>query len=85
MLQTGKVGQALTHGRKKDTIRMTRDRERGSERRRMTGSEREDGHRDTRKLEPCRPSTGLLCLSALGRQMTSGLTCDMLSCKAKNR
>lgn len=79
------MGQALVHGRKKDTMRMTRERERGSERRRTTGREREDGHRDRRRPEPRGTSAGLRCLSTFGRQMTSGLTCDMLSWKTKKR
>ncbi|KAM6894569.1 uncharacterized protein PEZ65_022229 [Lycodopsis pacificus] len=62
---------------------MTRERERGSSsRRRARGREREDGHRDVRRLEPRGSSAGL---SALGRQMTSGLTCDTLSCRTKNK
>lgn len=77
------MGQALAHGRKKDTITMTRERERGSERRRMRGRERVDGHRDIRRPEPRGTSTGLFCLSMFGRQMTRGLTCDMLSWKTK--
>lgn len=70
------LGQALAHGRRNDTITMTRERERGSERRRMRGRERDDGHRDI-SLEP--RGSSLFCLSTFGRQMISGLTCDILS------
>lgn len=79
------LGQALAKGRRKDTITMTRERERGSKRRRMRGREREDGHRHIKRLEPLGSSTGLFCLSTFGRQMTSGLTCDMLSWKTKKK
>lgn len=57
---------------------MIRERERGSESRRIRGRESDDGHRDI-SLEPLRGSTGLFCLSMFGWQITSGLTCDMLS------
>lgn len=76
-------GQALAHGRRKDTITMTRERDRGRDRRRMRGREREDGHRDI-SLEPRGSSTGLFWLSTVGRQMISGLTCDMLSWKTSH-
>lgn len=69
---------ALAHGRKKETITMMRESERGSESKRIRGRERDDGHRDI-SLEPLGSSTGLFCLSMFGWQMTSGLTCDMLS------
>jgi len=69
---------ALAHGRRKDTIKMTRERERGSRRRRVTGRERDDGHRDI-SLKPGGSSDGFL--STFGRQMTSGLTWDTLSWK----
>ena len=78
MMQQRGWGQALAQGRRKETIRMTRERERGRERRRRTGRERDDGHRDG-SLEPRGRSTRLLCISSFGRQMISGLTCDMLS------
>lgn len=58
--------QALAHGRKKDTITMTREKDRGSKRRRMRGRERGDGNRDVRSLEPRSAATGLFCPSAFG-------------------
>lgn len=64
----------------KDTIRITRERERGSEKRRRRGRESEDGHKDMGNLEPLCASSGFFCPSTFGRQMTSGRTCDMLSC-----
>lgn len=74
------MGQVLVaHGRKKDTKTMTRERERGRERRRMRGRESDGDQRDIRRPESWGSSVGLLCFSALWRQMTRGRTCDMLS------
>lgn len=39
----------------KDTMRMMRERERGSEKRRSRGRESDDGHRDIRTLVPPPP------------------------------
>lgn len=74
-------GQALAHGRRKDTIKTMRETERGNDRRRIRGREKDDGHRDV-SLEPRVASSGLFCFSTFGLQMISGLTCDMLSWKA---
>lgn len=71
----------------KDTMRMMRERERGSEKRRSRGRESDDGHRDIRTLvpPPSWASSALFCDWTLGRQMTSGRTCDMLSCGAQRK
>lgn len=76
-------GQALAQGRKKETITMTSERERGSERRRTKGRERGDDHNVVRSLELRDATAGWFCFSMLGWQMTSGLTCDMLSWEMK--
>lgn len=72
------AGQALAHGRRKDTIKTMRETERGNDRRRIRGREKDDGHRDA-SLELWITSSGLFCFSTFGLQMISGLTCDMLS------
>lgn len=76
-------GQALAQGRKKETITMSSERERGSERRRMKGREIDDDHQADRSLELRDATTGLFCFSTFGCPMTSGLTCDMLSWKRR--
>lgn len=58
--------QALAHGRKKDTITMTREKDSGSKRRRMRGRERGDGNREVRSLEPRSAAAGMFCPSAFG-------------------
>lgn len=77
------LGQALAHGRKKETITMMSERESGSETRRTKGREREGDHNVVSSLELRDAATGLFCFSTLGWQMTSGLTCDILSWEMK--
>lgn len=79
------LAQALAHGRKKETITMMSERERGSETRRTKGREREGDHKAVSSLELRDAANGLFCFSTLGGQMTSGLTCDMLSWEMKER
>lgn len=83
----GTDGQALIHGRMKDTMSTMRERERGSEKRRRRGRENDDGHRDIRTLlSPLWwTSCALFCDWTFGRQMTSGRTCDMLSCRTQKK
>lgn len=45
-------GQALAQGRKKETITMTSERERGSDSRRTRGSEGDGDRQAVRSLEP---------------------------------
>lgn len=80
-------GQALIHGRIKDTMSTMSERERGSEKRRRRGRETDDGHRDIRTLlSPLEwTSCTLFCDWTFGRQMTSGRTCDMLSCRTQKK
>lgn len=77
------IAQALAHGRKKETITMMSERESGSETRRTKGREREGDHKVVSSLELRDAANGLFCFSTLGGQMTSGLTCDMLSWEMK--
>lgn len=62
----GWSGQALAQGRKKETITMTSERERGSDRRRTKGRERDDEHRVVSSLEPRDATTGWFSFSTLG-------------------
>lgn len=77
------LAQALAHGRKKETITMMSERESGSETRRTKGRESEGDHKVVSSLELRDATNGLFCFSTLGGQMTSGLTCDMLSWETK--
>lgn len=77
------LAQALAQGRKKETITMMSERESGSETRRTKGREREGDHKVVSSLELRDAANGLFCFSTLGGQMTSGLTCDMLSWELK--
>lgn len=58
-------GQALAQGSKKETMMMTSERERGSERRRAKGSETDEDHRP-RGAAAIAAIGGLFCFSAFG-------------------
>lgn len=85
----GTNGQALIHGRMKDTMSTIREMDRGNDKStRRRGRENDDGNRDiSTLLSPMWwTSCALSCSWMFGRQMTSGRTCDMLSCRThKNK
>lgn len=64
---------------------MMSERETGSETRRTKGSDREDDHKVVSSLELRDAATGLFLLPTFGWQMTSGLTCDILSWEMKKK